>query len=123
MRSSRSAALLDQGVDAADLEGTPDLVEAVAVVTHEAAGLRDVAELFGQAQQRELSPGTLGLGGHLCLLFGSWLIGISNLPRRDRVAALGASPPHPAPRVLLPAYGRLLSDKVETTSGVTEGAV
>ncbi len=60
----RPAALLDQGAHAADLEGSADLVEGVAVIAHDFAGLGDVAELFGQLQQRQLALGTLCSRGH-----------------------------------------------------------
>lgn len=60
MRAPRTAALLNQCSDAADLEGPADLVEAVPVVAHEMAGLRDVAELLGELEQRELALGVLG---------------------------------------------------------------
>jgi hypothetical protein len=38
-----------------DLEGTADLVEGVAVVAHDAAGLVDVAELLRALQQKGFS--------------------------------------------------------------------
>jgi len=59
MRITRPAFLLDQCSDAADLKGPPDLVEGVAVVAHQLAGLRYVAEFLGQLQQGEFSLGTL----------------------------------------------------------------
>jgi hypothetical protein len=65
MRALRPPLLLHEGLDASDLEGAADLVEGVAVVAHHAAGLRPVAELLGELQQRELAAGTLGQRGHL----------------------------------------------------------
>jgi len=62
VRASRTSAFLDQGSDAADLEGPSDLIEGVAVIAHDAAGLRDVAELLGKLEQGELPLGTLGWG-------------------------------------------------------------
>ena len=59
MRVPGAAALLDEGGHAADLERLLDLVEGVAVVAHDLAGLRDVAQFFGQLQQRQLTLGTL----------------------------------------------------------------
>ncbi len=59
MRVSGAAALLDEGGDAADLEGLLDLVEGVAVVAHDLAGPGDVAQFLGQLQQRQLTLGTL----------------------------------------------------------------
>lgn len=50
VRMPRPALLLDEGGHAADLEGPAHLVEGVAVVAHDPAGLRDVAELLGQLQ-------------------------------------------------------------------------
>ena len=45
--------------NASHLEGTLHFIEGVSVVAHEAAGLGDVAEFFGQLQQGELSSDTL----------------------------------------------------------------
>lgn len=53
MRQLRSALLLDQARDAADLEGATNLVKGIAVIAHDLAGLRHVAELLGQLQQRQ----------------------------------------------------------------------
>jgi len=62
------AFLFDQGSDAADLEGTTNLVEGVAVITHYLAGLGHVAEFFGQLQQGQFPLGTLRERSHLGLL-------------------------------------------------------
>jgi hypothetical protein len=76
------AALLDQGLDAADLEGAADLVEGVAVVAHQPAGLGDIAELLGKLEQRELPSGTLRQGGHSA---PSWVsVGLSNFHSTQR---------------------------------------
>ena len=55
----RPPALLDQGGNAADLEGLLDLGESVAVIAHDLAGLGHVAEFLGQLQQGQLPLGTL----------------------------------------------------------------
>jgi len=65
VRMPRSALLLDEGGHAADLEGPAHLVEGVAVVAHDLAGLRHVAELLGRLQQGQLPLGTLRQRGHL----------------------------------------------------------
>ena len=77
-----------RAADAADLERALDLVERVAVVAHDLAGLGDVAELVGELQQRQLPSGTLWQGGHLGLLLVVGWFSDSNLPRKDRVPAL-----------------------------------
>jgi hypothetical protein len=64
MRIARSALLLNQGCDAADLEGA-DFVEGGTVLAHEFAGLGDVTELLGQLQQGQCSLGTLRERSHL----------------------------------------------------------
>jgi hypothetical protein len=51
VRVARSALLLDERGHAADLEGALHLVERVAVVAHQLAGFRHVAELFCELQQ------------------------------------------------------------------------
>jgi hypothetical protein len=53
---------------ATDLEGALDLVERVAVVAHDAAGLGAVAQFLGQVEQGQLPSGTLRQGGHQVLL-------------------------------------------------------
>jgi CSLREA domain-containing protein len=65
----RPALLLDEGRDPADLDGAADLVERVAVVAHDAAGLGDVAQLLGELEQGELPSSTLGQGGHSVFSF------------------------------------------------------
>lgn len=65
MWPAQARALFDHRGDAAGLEGTLDLVERVAVVAHQLAGLGHIAEFFGQLQQGRLALGTLGCGGHL----------------------------------------------------------
>jgi hypothetical protein len=52
VRVLRSAPFLHQRSHASDLEGAAHLVERVAVIAHELAGLGHVAELLGQLQQR-----------------------------------------------------------------------
>lgn len=53
-RATRRTALFDQATP--PVWKAADLVERVAVIAHEPAGLGDVAELLGQLQQRELAP-------------------------------------------------------------------
>jgi hypothetical protein len=53
MRIGRTTLLLDERSHATDLEGALHLVERVAVIAHQFAGLRDVAELFGELRQRQ----------------------------------------------------------------------
>lgn len=60
MRIARAAFFFDQRGDATDLEGTAHLVERIAVIAHQLAGLGDVAELLGQLQLGQFSLGTLG---------------------------------------------------------------
>ena len=48
MRAARPAALLDERGDSADLGRSPDFVEGVAVVAHDATGLRDVLQFLGK---------------------------------------------------------------------------
>jgi len=64
MRSPRATALLDESGHPADLEGAADLIERVAVIAHDAAGLRDALQLLGKMQQGELPSSTLSQGGH-----------------------------------------------------------
>src|SRR5262249_44377879 len=85
--TTRPAPLLDEGLDAADLEGAADLIERVAMVAHETAGLGDVAELLGKLQQRELASGTLGQGGHSR---PSWMMGC--LSNSHSIQGAGWSP-------------------------------
>jgi hypothetical protein len=59
MRVAGAAAALDEGGDAAGLEGALDLVEGVAMKAHDLAGSGDVAEFFRQLQQRQLALDTL----------------------------------------------------------------
>src|SRR5262245_7306716 len=47
-------------VSASDLEGATHLVEGVAMESHDATGLRDVAQLLGELEQRELASSSLG---------------------------------------------------------------
>ena len=55
-----------QSGDAPDLEGPAHLVKGVAVKPHQTAGLRDIVELLGQSEQRQLPLDTLRRrGGHL----------------------------------------------------------
>jgi hypothetical protein len=54
-----AAALFNERRHATGLEGPADLVEGVAVVAHETAGLGDVLELGRKLQQRELASRTL----------------------------------------------------------------
>jgi hypothetical protein len=78
--------LLDEVRHATHLEGAPDLVERVAVVAHDLAGLGDIAGLLGELEQGELPSSTLRNGGHLVFaVFGVW-----RFPKypRDREAAL-----------------------------------
>ena len=73
VRVARAALLLDERGDAADLEGALHLVERIAVVAHQLAGLRDVAELLSELQQGQLPSGTVAGGGHSVLQgFGLW---------------------------------------------------
>ncbi len=44
----------------ADREGAAHLIEGVAVVAHDLAGLGDVTEFLGQLQYRDLPLGVLG---------------------------------------------------------------
>jgi hypothetical protein len=64
VRRTRPAAAFHQRGDDADLEGAADFVERVAMETHDAASLGDVAEFIGQLQQRELAFDTLRKSGH-----------------------------------------------------------
>jgi hypothetical protein len=64
MRGTRPAAALNERGHAPGLEGAPHLIEGVAVETHDAAGLGDVAELLGELQQRELASDTLTQSSH-----------------------------------------------------------
>ena len=68
--SPRAALLLGQRRGAADVEGALHLVERVAVVAHDLAALGDVAQFFSELEQRELSSGTLCLGGDSVFLLG-----------------------------------------------------
>ena len=45
---SWATTLLDQRPDPTDLEGSPDLVEGVSVVAHDAAGLGNVLQLVSE---------------------------------------------------------------------------
>ena len=65
MGAARPTFLLDECFDPADLEGAFDLVEGIAVVSHDLAGLRDVSEFCGEFEQRELASCTVCQGGHL----------------------------------------------------------
>src|SRR5262245_27747789 len=87
VRSARPATLLDQGGGSSHLEGALDLVERVAVVAHDLAGLRDVPQLGGELQQRQLPSGTLWQGGHRVSSSVVGCSATSNLPRKDRVPA------------------------------------
>jgi len=51
MWAPRTAALLDERGNAADLERPADLIEGIAVVAHDAAGLGDVLQLLSKMQQ------------------------------------------------------------------------
>src|SRR5262249_1010813 len=73
VRTARTAPLLDQPGRAAHLERPLDLVERVAVVAHDLAGLGDVAELRGELEQGELPSGTLWQGSHRVSSMGSGL--------------------------------------------------
>ena len=64
MRAARAALLEQKRGCSSRLEGPSHLVEGVAVVSHEAAGLGDVTELLGEFERRELPSGTLGQGRH-----------------------------------------------------------
>jgi hypothetical protein len=59
MRPSGPASFVHESGDAADLERAPDLVEGVAVIAHELAGLGDIAEFIGESEQRQLALGTV----------------------------------------------------------------
>jgi hypothetical protein len=90
MGPSRAALLFDQRAGAAHLKGALDLVERVAVVAHDLAGLREVSEFFGELQQRELSFGTLGHGGHFDPP-GRWLTEHFQSTPADRMTAFVTS--------------------------------
>jgi hypothetical protein len=89
MRISRTAALLDEGGNAADLERTTDLVERIAMIAHDLAGSGDVPELFGQLQQGQLPLGTLRERSHLGTPDSWWFGDYQSIPE-TRVAALPA---------------------------------
>src|SRR6185312_667580 len=92
MRVPRPALLLDERGDAADLKRALHLVERVAVVAHDLAGLGHVAQLLSELQQGQFPSGTLAGGGHSVLQgFGVWRF--QNTPS-DRVAAV-TSPRRP----------------------------
>lgn len=65
MRAARPALLLDQGAHPAGLERPANLLEGVAVVAHDPAGLGDVAQFVGELQQRELAFDTVRQSSHL----------------------------------------------------------
>jgi hypothetical protein len=88
VRIARAALLLDQCGRAADLEGAAHLVEAVAVIAHQLASLRDIAELLGQLQQGQFSLGTLRERSHLGTPDSSWCGNHGSIPE-TRVAAPG----------------------------------
>jgi hypothetical protein len=81
-----SALVLDEGGDAADLEGASDFVEGVPMIAHDLAGFGHVAELLGEFEQGQFPSGTLGRGGHLgsSSVIGGWRFQFTS---EDRVAA------------------------------------
>lgn len=58
---------VEQAVGTVSLEVAPDLVELLAAVADDAAGLADIAELVGKLEQSELAPCYLLLRGHVVL--------------------------------------------------------
>jgi hypothetical protein len=82
-----ASALRDHRAHATHLEGAADLVERVAVVAHDLAGLAGVVQFLGKLQQGKLAFGTLGDSGHRWSP-GSLRFGDANLPG----AAGGRSP-------------------------------
>jgi len=81
-----AATVINEGSDTADLKSAANLVEGVAMIAHDVAGSRHVAELLGEFEQRELSSGTLGRGGHLgsSSVIGGWRFQFTS---EDQVAA------------------------------------
>jgi hypothetical protein len=59
------------------IKGATNLVERVAVIAHELASFRDVAELFSELQQRQFSLGTLSKRSHSDF---SLVVGTSTIP-------------------------------------------
>ena len=64
IRTPRTAFLLNESGDASDLKGAAHFVERVAVVAHDPAGLRYVAELLGELKQRQFAFRTFCNSGH-----------------------------------------------------------
>src|SRR5690606_37752206 len=106
-----AAFLFDQGSDAADLEGTTNLVEGVAVITHYLAGLGHVAEFFGQLQQGQFPLGTLRERSHLGTPDSWWFGDYQSIPE-TRVAAPGID------SVRCWAHNSQLSEKYKISSEV-----
>jgi hypothetical protein len=79
VRVARAALLLDECGHAANLEGALHLVERVAVVAHQLAGFRNIAELLSELQQGQFPSGTVAGGGH-SVLQGFWRLAIPNYP-------------------------------------------
>lgn len=86
MRIARATTLFHKRGNAADLKGTLDFVEGVAVIAHEPAGLGDVAELLGELQQGQFSLGTLRERSHLGTPDSWWFGDYQSIPE-TRVAA------------------------------------
>ena len=59
VRPARAGQAADQPLGAVGLEVAADLVELLARVTHDHAGLGDVVQLLGQLQHRQLAAATL----------------------------------------------------------------
>ena len=86
-----AALLLDERSDAADLDRPADLIESIAVVAHDAAGLGEVLQLLSKMQQRELPSSTLGQGGRSILL-SELVVSNPNVSEGRMVAAVLSSP-------------------------------
>lgn len=90
---------VEQTVGAVGLEVAPDLIELLAAVADDAAGLAHIAELAGKLEQSELSPCYLLLRGHVVLrsrldvLHNTILTPAGSGMATPGVAALGASGP------------------------------
>jgi hypothetical protein len=80
-----------QGGHAAGLEGAPDLVEQVAVIAHELAGLGDVAKLFGEFSRENLRLMLWVEADIWVLLDGLDGVVTTNLPKTQVSAPLGAT--------------------------------
>ena len=81
VRAARTALLLDQRVHAADLERALDLVERVAVVAHDLAGLGHVPQFLGELSNDNFLRVLCGRAVIGCAS-GEWVSGDSQSTRR-----------------------------------------